>query len=724
MYVSVFLTLELFTQLTALNTSNRYKMLRLLRPSLESASCGKSYPPWIADSCRLADQSLTNHLLARCYVPPQSHKRGSCRWKSWRARKRRQRLMDTFFEVIPPSPSTPSPSLALPLEAESPEAPFHEARVTPEHRPVHVDRQCPAEDLSLGPCRSSCSSSLPRNTVSELPAPTIPGHTVVSGIFWIEPLFFTPTEWDVLCGGRDEPVVVPIGDLYYGPGSVHVNVQEGGVIRKVRPSRSICVRPLAPISTARLDLGAFESLPIPPSPLVRSWWRWLQGRTIAEALKHPVTTSSISRRLDNQDISDMYRWEVMEKGHAKCHLPAFKVPKGDEARLILDCRPLNDALPKPGDMGLPNLHDVLNNLVESQYLARVDARSYFYQFLLDSEARSYFGCRLAARRGKVSHSRFIKLPMGYKMAPGISQHTSNLVQENVDTDAYKTNWVDDFLYGAKSLPEIEDAVAKLQAVALHVGMDLKEPEIGRVLKILGVRIDTQAGTISPTSESIHTLAELASARTYTPRSVFRLMGTALWLVYAISRKPLCLFEAAISVMRAVVPTNLRDWDKVVTLTSAQILALDDVRCAAQDARFDRWGERYDTVRWWSDASDEGIGWVQGRHEWCAATTGMVDIFARELLAGATALVNAERWRQCAKLMIDNTAAFKALIKGLSSSQKGNIILRRLYTSQITQRHECGWVPTGEQLADQPSRLKPFVKSEAPPEPNFTVIRWR
>jgi hypothetical protein len=336
-------------------------------------------------------------------------------------------------------------------------------------------------------------------------------------------------------------------------------------------------------------------------------------------------------------------------------------------------------------------------------MAQVDARSFFYQFKLDKSAQRLFGCTMVATRGAQRHLRFAVLPMGFKYAPGIAQHTSMHILKNMKWSGVKRAWVDNFLFGGESVEHVHEGLREFLGLCRFVGLDVKPAEVGTSLTVLGARMDLSNKTVSPTEEAVQALKEAWAALPHpTPRKIFRFMGTALWQLVAIHRVPLCVIEPAIEVMRTVLPDK-HGWDAPCQLSTEENQALKAVLGLTEKGRFSR-AQRSDKVSlWWSDASEAHLGWVWGQDAVAIARTPIRGIFARELLAGATALLNAERAHEVARLCIDNKAAERALIRGLSSSRAGNIILRRLYEANLVKQHEVTWVSTTIQRADNPSR---------------------
>eukprot|EP00760_Papus_ankaliazontas_P004068 PhM_4_TR11685/c1_g2_i2/m.76232 len=84
------------------------------------------------------------------------------------------------------------------------------------------------------------------------------------------------------------------------------------------------------------------------------------------------------------------------------YMPLFTVKKKDESlRLILDARHINEAFSKPPEMKLPRIHDFIQYVLQNEFCAQCDARSWFYQIPIHPEISAFFGAKLCAGRGEV-----------------------------------------------------------------------------------------------------------------------------------------------------------------------------------------------------------------------------------------------------------------------------------------------------------------------------------
>jgi hypothetical protein len=532
-------------------------------------------------------------------------------------------------------------------------------------------------------------------------------------------LSFTDRELEVLQAAEDPFLCVPIQDPYYGPSGGHVCIGENGGIRRVRPARRVCLSPLALITANRINLEAFDLLPHPPSQSLRCWWKWLEGRHIRRFLEAGGAEKvRISRKLSRADVDGLRDWGVMggcRRKPSRVH-PLFKVAKGSEARLIMDCRSVNKALPKPGEMGLPTIHEVFDAMVQREWLIQADGRSYFYQFRLDEDAQDLFGACVVPIRGKKRWLRMSVLPMGYSFAPGIAQQTSLALIGNVrlQDGEYGTAWVDNFLFATQTRERAVEVVKSLQEVSNTVGLELK-PDIlvARSMVVLGAVVDAENKRITPTPEmlaAVHEAREEWALRS-TPRTLFRLAGSAIWVLYAIARHPLCMHEAAIQHMSEIAKTTFGDttaWDRSYIRTEMQTKAMDRLVAAAKQASWEH-KPRKGTSAWsWSDASNVGLGLVLDKgpgdeEEWFMMAKLDASVFVNELLGAIGGILHADRSGKIATHWVDNSAACRAIIRGISSSRAGNLLLRKLCETEIEDDHTLGWVRTSIQRADALSR---------------------
>ncbi|KAJ9459212.1 hypothetical protein DIPPA_31788 [Diplonema papillatum] len=132
-------------------------------------------------------------------------------------------------------------------------------------------------------------------------------------------------------------------------------------------------------------------------------------------------------------------------------MKAFTTPKKDgrTARLVLDARPLNDAMRRPPSMDLPRLRDFIAEVERHRFAMQCDGVSYFYQFPVDASISRYFGIGM-----KGCDMLLNVLCMGWSWAPCIAQRASNVLVRDLGLA-----WVDNFLVLGGTLDEAERNVA-------------------------------------------------------------------------------------------------------------------------------------------------------------------------------------------------------------------------------------------------------------------------
>jgi hypothetical protein len=559
----------------------------------------------------------------------------------------------------------------------------------------------------------------------------------------VRPLSFTPVEWETIVGEPEAPVWTLLGDPYYGPQGGHITVLgEGGQQRRIRPARQACTAPLAPITTNRLDLRQAKLLKHPPSETERWWWSWLTGETIAANLLHPFQPGRppCSRRFAAEDLESLQRWDILDGATPKIIHPLFKVPKGGQARLILDCRALNAALPKPGDMGLPKLHDVLDSLLRQEWMAQLDGRSYFYQFELDREARKFMGVKAVAKRGKTWTGCLKVLPMGFSYAPGIAQRTSNFILRNVEARDSETAlaWVDNFLIGAATKSRLEELVGRLETACKVLRVELKpESQIGQQMDVLGLHVEVSpTKRVTPTEELRNHVKDTHDAlrgTNWSARKFYQFAGTAFWIEFAVSRTPFCIYEDVLLEMQRLAMNTQGDitrWDVPYEPSDRTRAATRKLYEAAVKATYvPRAPQHENTAEVWTDASSTGVGIIiqdvlaRTVNAWMGKAPP-THIYVSELMTAVVGLLAADRMGHVANLRVDNAAAVRTIFRGHSSSRAGNLVMRKLCEARLTGRHRVGWVPTTSQKADALSRGKFEYERSIQQTPETTsALRW-
>lgn len=513
----------------------------------------------------------------------------------------------------------------------------------------------------------------------------------------LESPLLSSEEWDLLTG-RDLPAPV-MSTIYYG--------KEGGIVvngRVVRPSRRSCHNPLAPITTNRIALAKLWTLHETPTLEEQEWLKWLTGIRIAESVTASAQSKTVSRTL-GKDVTYMCQTGIIkDTDKAYCWMPAFKVPKGDKARLIIDCRSLNVSLPTPPKMGIESLHTVLEQLRTCRYFTQYDGRSYFYQFALDEEAQYFFGLRLGDRRGEFHRYRMTVLPMGFSYAPGIAQALSNIVLRNVrkhHPSVVIHCWIDNFLFGGNSVEDVRDATTTFKTICAHLNLELKEAEmpISTTMEALGV-VFTDKGAISLQDKSKMSLTD--PGQILTIRELYGLLGRMVWANYAVQRTSLLQHGGLLHLASSLAGKAASEtWDSPHSVPQHDLTKLYE---AAAKLATVEWVPRAlaPSEQWWVDASQNGLGWLvenRGRTGVISLELKDVHINWKELIAIWVAVRTATR---AVTVVTDSRTAFNAVKKGHTHSEAGNAIMRRL-VADAKHQINVAWVPSEAQKADGISR---------------------
>lgn len=478
--------------------------------------------------------------------------------------------------------------------------------------------------------------------------------------------------------------------------------------RIMRP-RVKCTLPLAPITSHALNLEKIIATlkETDEDPILLSLIdRFLKGK---EPIKEWLNSKkAVSRHFAESDIAMLKEAHLLEEVIEKItnSIPAFKVPKKtEEGRMIMDCRCVNELYADEDfSMEIDRLEEVIALAEKWSVVWSTDANAYFYQFRLSKDARRRFPINLAAKRGNFDKFFFTALPMGFKFAPAIAQRTSNMVirrvrrwiaEEGIHADV--TAWVDNFIVFA----EDSDAASKTMKVMQHwlKEFEIDCKEVDKSGEFLGLKASAQGVCLTEKCK-LKTLKAVSDFRNNshpTHNDFLVVFGHLLWANITVIRKPLCFSPATLAALREA-GKNL---DQQMPPTTEIIKEIDEWTRGI-DKIMKRQPKR-GIVKAWSDATPNDGALVQ---EWdeldIIATTNFtpqqVQIFEAEL---ATAVWGAIAAPGPVDLFIDNTAVAYAIAKGHSTSEKGNALLRLLFTHATV--NSVSWVATHLQRADGPSR---------------------
>jgi len=546
---------------------------------------------------------------------------------------------------------------------------------------------------------------------------------------------FTEEELSFLRSSEPDPEVCVFTVLESSGQRKKIKFSVDGEFCQTNPPRGPCDLPLAPITERRIDYEKLLSLPEPPTPELLDALSWIRTDRLKRHVEtHPLFWESkdainhhVSRHLA-RDMPHLHDIHVFKRGswsYSSIEIPVFKVPKSDHtsSRLIGDARGVNKLLPTLGPMGLPELPSLIRRLLQYRVLYQLDARSYFYAFGMSKDASDVFGVRWGDRRGRFTTSHWLVMPQGFSLAPHIAQHTSLHLSKNAIhdmEDVMLTPWVDNFLFGTLTDQDMDRLITRFVDVCSEANVELKPAELppGTTMDALGLHFDVSAADLNDHFVELQPgfresmIEDEALIRTFmSPRQYFQVFGACMWANYAVARQPLCRWGKALATLREMAMMMQRSgrrelWDEPVAVDMDTVVDLQNMSRTVRNARmyYRQIQEVPTSVDLFTDASNWAWGYLKttprlaGQHR----PHAIQDIFVAELLAACDAWYTFST--EVPNLHVDNTAAVGALLKGHSSSGRGNLILSRLYQHLPPgARTRITTVPTDCQRADLLSR---------------------
>lgn len=537
-------------------------------------------------------------------------------------------------------------------------------------------------------------------------------------------------------GSQAVPVDDPddYGDVFdiFSSGYLPTVLRAGGKKRKLDSAPHSNDLQLAPTSTNVIDLDLLvEDYPElgPVVAPIRDPIAFLDLFTDPDAT--PDTRRPLSRGMLSKN-TDMCKYNIVEPLNLDAAPTLFQalcvslwcilfmVPKKlGLGRLVIDARPVNIRMKKPGNMGLPSLHGVIRTVLSFRFAAKADGRSYFYQFLLHPAIRPFFKARLAnVARGFILAVQLVRMPMGWCYSPRIAQHVSNILIRLCGVA-----WLDDFIVGGATREEFDKRRAVFLERIRRYNVDLDDTELQpqEYIKAVGLEFDLRASQYRLDPDWVDKRRTQWSGPTPTTyREWFRHFGTLIWADYAAAR-PLWLRAESLAALKQMAKDCRGKYDDKATLPPYCHANLQEWQ---DEVLLNKWlspaPERKDpTTFLFSDASDTHGAWVritqdmiQEVNSWerdddCHIFLAELDAFLRGITAPN---IDMATTLGC----IDNTAAQAAIAKGHSSSYPANCMLR---TALGHKRPWTLWVSTLRQIADRFTRgsLPPTTPLEPTPD---------
>lgn len=507
-----------------------------------------------------------------------------------------------------------------------------------------------------------------------------------------------------------------------------ISVNRGQHFVRLSPPRTPCRFPLGPITSSRIDLGALLRLGSVTDDLLDalSWIMTNRVETILkrspelqrtrEARRHHISRGMLR---DAEGCNGLEATGVLAEAKPSdlsIVIPLFKVEKAEAetSRLVADCRPLNELLPRPGEMGLPGIHTVIEQLLRGNLLYQLDARSFFYQFPIHESLQDILLCRLGNERGKFRVMKWLVMAMGLSFAPKVAQQTALQICRLAAPYGGIIPWVDNFLFSTKTPEEMTKLLARFEEVRNQINLELKptEDKPNTTLDALGLHFDVSADQVEDHFVTMgkdfkaHLLEERGVR---SARQLFGAFGALMWAVYTVWRVPLCQFPLIRNRVRDVasaIMSGRQKWDDPLELSSAEQNELSFMRKAAANATWTL-KDLGDTEaqEWWTDASDHTLALILG-NALATKQTSYESIFASELEAVVAAVVASTS--SVVKVNCDNMAVCQAVLKGRSKTPAGDQMLRWMVEHMTAERVQMNWVPSECNVADAPTRGVPFI----------------
>lgn len=432
-------------------------------------------------------------------------------------------------------------------------------------------------------------------------------------------------------------------------------------------------------------------------------------------------SSKVSHRLSANDVEMLCRAGIIRKLCCRESTPSFalynfKVPKKDprEARCITDCRELNEAMSKENifpevDMNIPELHAVMDAAAMYAIGWSVDANAYFFQFKMQGSAAKAFPIKTANMRGIFDTYYVERLPMGLCLAPAIAQRTSNLittaVQKRIASESLSatvTAWVDNFCVFANDVETAEKVMEMLLEELRLVNIAVKEVDksgefLGLIKEKGGLALNKKF------KEKLAALIDKALVSSLSKNDQQVLAGNLMWLNHTVARIPLACTPHTLAWLRS--------------LGNDTVAVNIDVK-SKEELSF--WKSKITTIYYtpplatqtklkntWSDATPTKIAVVIGNAVFIAQSQVPYKIALMEAIAAAWGVLLSEKRTNA---FIDNQSVAYAFAKGHCSSDEINKVLSNMYKFESAEG-SITWVPSGDQVADAPTRDLPTVPED-------------
>ena len=383
----------------------------------------------------------------------------------------------------------------------------------------------------------------------------------------------------------------------------------------------------------------------------------------------------------------------------------FTVDKKDlTLRLVVDGRKVNVLMKPPPNMELPEIHAVIDYLMENEYACTCDGKSYFYQVPISDEVGTMFCTNLAGTRGNFVPVAMTKMPMGWSYAPAIAQKISQTLLTTEDGRVLGMAWIDNFIFAGRTQAEVsanfEEFLSRCRRA--NVKLDTDSPPITTTLAVLGMEVDLEKKSYRLNEEWV-AKRKFQPSSTMTPREVYEITGSCIWHDH-VKKIPLCHQERNIEVIRRVASRMAVEpaWDTPIAMAPGEVDSLTEWVKALRANVPKHWIPREAPILdLWSDAADEQ--WASLLLEddiLIAADQGVFTgaprdwhIFVKEAYAADKVLQATKGISR--RIGIDNLPLVQCMRRGFSANRLVNAFIRTWDLDNI----QPIWIPTTKQLAD-------------------------
>jgi hypothetical protein len=424
-------------------------------------------------------------------------------------------------------------------------------------------------------------------------------------------------------------------------------------------------------------------------------------------------------------IQPLSRKEVRQFVHG------FTVPKvkKQKKRTVLDGRPQNEQQFKPPPVDLPGLHDIEEAVKKYSMCTEYDGTGWFHQFGLHPDIARHWVLRIGNER-----FAWMRMPMGWSYAVYIA-HTVARELAKVDVDGvYVLVYIDNVYFFSNDAAAMAAARKIFEARCAEVSAKFEvSTETTDNLKVLGMQCNLTKKTVSlPASfmDKLETLMTVFNDLWWTEdgsgghvrpttHAIWKVFGAVTWATRVLGVK-LCHYPRWVAWLCRRAGQLAHDptlWGKSCGIWPSARKELWELLLELKEnqprAIRDSDGEHTKTI--YTDASNIGYGFVFDdgdmdevvSRKWSLIMRGKI-IAERELFAlveGVEEVLRRSPGTRHVHVLCDNVNVVRWVQRGRGKSFWSNEMLTRLEKALEANGAfvSVEWIPSGENLADAPSR---------------------